>query len=81
MKALNNITNSRDLAHQKALLLKQLHRQEHAIDGDMQRINRHWHIFKQVGSTVSNLALAFMPKINTFSIGASLIRRIMKRRK
>ena len=74
MKALYEINDSHDLEKQRVILLRKMHKQERVLDSDMQRINKKWHRWKQLGSSISNLALAFMPKLNIFSVGLSALK-------
>lgn len=81
MKALYEITDSRDLERQRALLLRQLHAQQRRVDGDMQRIHKSWTLWRTIGSSVSGIAGLFLPKLNMFSVGFSIARRLLRRKK
>ena len=81
MKQLYEIGNTHELEQTRGQLLRRLHKQEKQVDKDMQRISNHWQRWKTLGSSVSNLALSLMPKVNTLSLGFGLIRRLLKRKK
>ena len=81
MKQLYEITNTRELEQHRSRLLRQLYKQEKQVDRDMQKINNNWQRWKTIGSSVSNMALSFMPKINTFSLGLSIAKRLFRKKK
>ena len=81
MKALYLITDSHDLAAQRTILLRQLSRQEKTLDADMKRINHRWSRWKALGSSLSTVASLFIPKINVFTLGFSIGKRLLRRKK
>lgn len=81
MKQLYEIASTREIEQHRNRLLRQLHKQEKQVNKDMQKISNNWQRWKTLGSAVSNLALSFMPKINTFSFGLSLAKRLFRRKK
>ena len=81
MKQLYEITSTREIEQHRNYLLRQLYKQEKQVDKDIQKINNNWQRWKTVGSAVGNLALSFMPKVNTFSLGLSLAKRLFRRKK
>lgn len=81
MKQLHEITNFAELEEHRKYLLQLMHHQEKAVNRDIQKINNNWSLLYNIGSSVGNLAMAFMPRLNKFTLLFTLLRKILRRKK
>jgi len=81
MKPMYEISTRQEIDHQRAVLLKQLYKQEKQVNRDINHISDSWKRWTNVGSIVSNVAALLLPKINFMSIGWDLLGKIFKRKK
>ncbi len=77
MNQLSNISTAREIDRHRSQLLKQLNKQEHQVKKDYKQITDNLNMWRNIGYSVSNLALSFFPKIGKVTVGWSLIGKLL----
>ena len=80
MKPMNEIATLQEIDSKRAVLLKQLHKQEHVLRRDYNRIEEKWNRWLNIGSLAGDFALSFMPKMRLLSSGWELIKKIFSKK-